>query len=55
MWISASPAPMPRLARERDAYFVTFNIQEGQQFRFGEITTVSEMEGVESEEFQAAS
>ncbi len=31
------------LARERDAYFVTFNIQEGQQFRFGEITTVSEI------------
>src|SRR6056297_1404816 len=37
------------LARERDAYFVTFNVQEGQQFRFGEITTVSEYNGVEAE------
>ena len=39
------------LARERDAYFVTFNVQEGQQFRFGEITTVSEYNGVEAEEY----
>ncbi|MFN3210719.1 MAG: outer membrane protein assembly factor BamA [Roseovarius sp.] len=31
------------LARERDGYFVTFNVQEGQQFRFGRITTVSEI------------
>ena len=42
------------LARERDAYFVTFNVQEGQQFRFGEITTLSDYEGADSEEFQAA-
>src|SRR6056297_3640484 len=35
------------LARERDAYFITFNVEEGQQFRFGEITTVSEYEGVD--------
>jgi len=40
------------LARERDTYFVTFNIQEGQQFKFGDITTVSEMLGVEPEEYQ---
>ncbi len=40
-------------ARERDAYFVTFNIQEGQQFRFGEITTVSEMDEADADEFQA--
>ena len=39
------------LARERDAYFVTFNVQEGQQFRFGEITTVSEYNGVEAEAY----
>ncbi|WP_370738319.1 outer membrane protein assembly factor BamA [Roseovarius gaetbuli] len=39
------------LARERDAYFVSFNVQEGQQFRFGEITTVSEMNGVEAEPY----
>lgn len=41
------------LARERDGYFVTFNIQEGQQFRFGEITTVSEMNGVDAEDYQS--
>src|SRR6056297_1152972 len=36
------------LARDRDAYFITFNVEEGQQFRFGEITTVSEYEGVDA-------
>ncbi len=41
------------LARERDGYFITFNVEEGQQFRFGEITTVSEMDGVDAEEFAA--
>ena len=41
------------LAQERDAYFVTFNIQEGQQFKFGEITTVSEMEGADADDYQA--
>ncbi len=40
------------LTRERDAYFVTFQVQEGQQFRFGEITTVSEYDGVEANAFQ---
>lgn len=41
------------LARQRDAYFVTFILQEGQQFRFGEITTVSEMNGVEADDYAA--
>ena len=40
------------LARERDGYFVTFNIQEGQQFRFGRITTTSELPEANSAEFQ---
>lgn len=40
------------LARERDAYFVTFNIQEGQQFRFGRITTTSEIPEANSADFQ---
>lgn len=40
------------LARERDGYFVTFNIQEGQQFRFGEITTVSEISEADADEYQ---
>ena len=38
-------------ARERDTYFVTFNIEEGQQFRFGEITSVSERPDVDAEEY----
>jgi outer membrane protein insertion porin family len=40
------------LARERDAYFVTFNVQEGQQFSFGEITTVSDIPSVDPAEYQ---
>lgn len=40
------------LARERDGYFVTFNIQEGQQFRFGRITTTSEIPEANSADFQ---
>ncbi|WP_433990477.1 Outer membrane protein assembly factor BamA (plasmid) [Pseudoseohaeicola sp. NH-UV-7] len=40
------------LSRERDGYFLVFNIQEGQQFRFGQITTVSEMPGVDAQEYQ---
>nr|WP_101066345.1 outer membrane protein assembly factor BamA [Roseovarius salinarum] len=40
------------LTRERDGYFITFNIQEGQQFTFGEITTVSEHEGADPEAYQ---
>lgn len=39
------------LARERDAYFITFTVQEGQQFRFGEITTISEYAGVEAKDY----
>ncbi len=41
------------LARERDGYFVTFNVQEGQQFSFGEITTTSNISEVDSDEYQA--
>lgn len=42
------------LARERDGFFVTFNVQEGQQFKFGSITTVSEVADADEAEFQAA-
>ena len=42
------------LARARDGYFITFNVQEGDQFRFGEITTVSELAQADADEFQAA-
>ncbi|MEM9843765.1 MAG: outer membrane protein assembly factor BamA [Pseudomonadota bacterium] len=40
------------LTRERDGYFITFNVQEGQQFRFGEITTTSEMPEADPQVFQ---
>ena len=40
------------IARERDGFFITFNIREGQKFEFGEITTVSDLEEVDAEEFQ---
>ncbi|NIZ08846.1 outer membrane protein assembly factor BamA [Pseudooceanicola sp. HF7] len=36
------------LSRERDGYLVTFNVLEGQQFRFGQITTTSSYEGVDA-------
>jgi outer membrane protein insertion porin family len=41
------------LTNERDGYFLVFNVQEGQQFKFGEVTTVSEMPGVDADEYQA--
>ncbi|APE43574.1 outer membrane protein assembly factor BamA [Sulfitobacter alexandrii] len=34
------------LTEERDGYFVSYNITEGQQFRFGDVNVVSEMNGV---------
>ena len=40
------------IARERDGYFVTFNVEEGQQFSFGAVTTVSEIAEVDAEVFQ---
>lgn len=42
------------LTRERDAFFLVFNVQEGQQFRFGNITTVSEIPEADAELFQDA-
>jgi len=40
--------------RERDAFFLVMNIQEGQQFSFGSVTTRSEMPQANAAEFQAA-
>jgi len=40
-------------SRERDAFFVMFTIREGQQFRYGEITTTSELSEIDVEEFQS--
>lgn len=41
------------VARERDAFFVNFTIREGQQFRIGQVSTISEIDGVDSAEFEA--
>jgi outer membrane protein insertion porin family len=41
------------VSRERDAFFVTFTIREGQQFSIGAVSTVSEIEGVDAAEFEA--
>jgi outer membrane protein insertion porin family len=43
----------PELTRARDAYFVTFNIREGQSFRFGDITVVSEIPEIDADEYAA--
>jgi len=40
--------------RQRDAFYLVLNIQEGQQFKFGRITTVSEMPGVGAAAYQSA-
>ncbi|MGB3244014.1 MAG: outer membrane protein assembly factor BamA [Sulfitobacter sp.] len=40
------------LTENRDGYFVQYNIVEGQQFRFGTISVVSEMPGVDSDAYQ---
>ena len=41
------------LSRERDATFVSFTVREGQSFKIGKISTVSEIEGVDAGEFAA--
>lgn len=41
------------LTRNRNAFLITFNVQEGQSFKFGKITTVSDLEDVNPDEFQA--
>ncbi|MDG4648378.1 outer membrane protein assembly factor BamA [Roseibacterium sp. SDUM158017] len=43
----------PELSRARDAYFVTFNIREGQSFSFGDITVTSEIFEAPAEEYAA--
>lgn len=39
-------------SRERDAYFVTYNVREGLKYAFGEISTTSEVSEADAEEFQ---
>lgn len=40
------------LTEERDGYFLVFNVQEGQPFKFGAITVSSQMNGVAPEVYQ---
>ncbi|WP_227268126.1 outer membrane protein assembly factor BamA [Roseobacter weihaiensis] len=42
------------LTEERDAYFLVFDVQEGQQFRMGEITVTSELPQVDGEVYRDA-
>ena len=41
------------LAQERDGHFIAFNIREGQQFKFGSVSTISELNDVDGDEYQA--
>ncbi len=43
------------LSRERDGMFITFTVREGQQFKFGEITTTSDLPDVDADEFHKVS
>lgn len=42
------------LTRERDAYLVTFNLREGQKFRFGDVRVSSEIPDIDVADFQDA-
>lgn len=41
------------VAEEQDGYFITFNLREGHQFRFGKVVTRSNLPDVEAKEFAA--
>ncbi len=41
------------LTRERDAYLVTFNVQEGQQFRIGDVSVTSDIPEADAAVFRA--
>lgn len=41
------------VSRERDATFVTFTVREGLSYDIGQVTTVSEVEGLDAAEFEA--
>jgi len=40
------------LTEERDGFFVSYNITEGQQFKFGEVSVVSEMPNVDADVYR---
>ncbi len=41
------------LTQERDGFFVSYNITEGQQFRFGEVSVVSEIPNVDAATYRS--
>lgn len=41
----------PQLSRERDGYFVSFKVREGQQFNVGQVTTYSELPEIDADEY----
>lgn len=42
------------MTNERDGFFLTFNVQEGQRYTFNRVTTVSEYPGLDPTEFNNA-
>ncbi|MPL73755.1 Outer membrane protein assembly factor BamA [bioreactor metagenome] len=40
------------MARDRQGFFMTFNIREGQQYHFGKISTVSEVPELDAKDFE---
>ena len=42
------------LSKTRDSFFLTFRVQEGQQFSFGKLTTTSNLEDVDTADFEKA-
>ena len=42
------------LSKTRDSFFLTFRIQEGQQFSFGKLTSTSNLEDVDTADFEEA-
>ncbi|GIT91979.1 outer membrane protein assembly factor BamA [Jannaschia pagri] len=43
----------PELSPSRDSFFITFQIQEGQQFRFGELTASSDLAEIDVDLYQS--
>lgn len=41
----------PEFSRERNAFFVTINVREGQRYSFGNITVSSEVSSIDADEF----
>lgn len=41
------------IARERNGFFLTFKVREGQSYKFGQITTSSDLSEIDTDDFQA--